>query len=473
MILVNSKNLEYNIAFRGGRVKELFEPNSVAIIGASNKPGKVGYVLVKNLIDSGFKGKIFPVNPKEKMILGLRCFPSILDIPETIDMALIAISAIRVPKVVEECGKKGVKLAVIFSAGFAEIGNVELERRIVEIAKDYGLRLLGPNCAGLIINKLNLHACMEARVNKGDLALAAQSGAFGALVISMVKSRGLGLSTFISYGNRADVDEADILQYFHEDEETKAIMMYIEGLRNGRQFIDIASKVTVQKPIIAIKVGKTPASMRAVTSHTGALAGEYRIYEAAFRKCGVYLVDDILELIEVSHILSRTRTILGNRVCIVTNSGGPGVLLTDYIEVKDLEVPQLSYSLRDKLSFLSPMCSTFNPVDLTADANAERYYEVLKVLSQSDECDYIAVIFIPPAYIDPLEVVKGLIDAWRDFGSKKPMAIYIGGEGTKEAINHAEKKGIPIAIDLKSLATSIHALKFRAQYLEKSLRHTN
>lgn len=454
-------------------MKKLFEPNSVAIIGASNKPGKVGYILVKNLIDSGFKGKVFPVNPREKMILGLRCFPSVLDIPEAVDMALIAISATKVPQVLEECGRKSVKLAVIFSAGFAEIGNVELERRIVEIANSYGLRILGPNCAGLIINKLNLHACMEARVNKGDLALAAQSGAFGALVISMVKSRGLGLSTFISYGNRADVDEADILQYFYEDEETKAIMMYIEGLRNGRKFIDIASKVVIQKPITAIKVGRTPASMRAITSHTGALAGEYRIYEAAFKKCGIYSVNDILELIEVSHILSRTGTTLGNRVCIITNSGGPGVLLTDYIEVKGLEVPQLSHSLRNKLSFLPPMCSTTNPVDLTADANAERYYEVLKTLSQSDECDYIAVIFIPPAYIDALEVVKGLVDAWRDFGSKKPIAIYIGGEGTEEAINYAEERGVPITIDLKSLATSIHALKFRAQYLKQSLSHTN
>ena len=454
-------------------MKEIFEPSSVAVIGASNKPGKIGYILVKNLIESRFGGKIFPVNPKEKIILGLKCFPSVLSISEPVDMALVAISATRVPPVIEDCGRKGIKLAVVLSAGFAEMGNVELEKRIVEIARKYNLRLLGPNCAGLIVNKLNLHACMEARVSKGDLALAAQSGAFGALIISMVKSRGLGLSTFISYGNRADVDEADILQYFYEDEETRAIMMYIEGLKDGRKFMNIASKVALQKPVVTIKVGRTPASMRAVTSHTGALAGEYKIYEAAFKKCGVYLVDEVVELVEVSHILSRTKPILGNKVCIVTNSGGPGVLLTDYIETKGLEVPQLSSHLRNKLSFLPPMCSTGNPIDLTADANAERYYEVLEILSKSDECNYIAIIFIPPAYINAVDVIKGIVDAWKDFGSKKPIAIYVGGEGVESAINYAEQEGIPITIDLKSLATSISALKFRAEYLKQTSRHIN
>ncbi|RLG64460.1 acetyl CoA synthetase, partial [archaeon] len=281
-------------------LSKLFNPSSIAIVGASRTPGKIGHEILKNLINGGYRGRIYPVNPKANEILGLKCYPSISSIDNSIDVAVICIPATLVPSVVEECGRKGVKFAIIISSGFSETGNRELEDKVVKIARKYGVRIIGPNCAGIICSRSNLYATFEPIVKRGNVAFISQSGALGGAILYQLIDEDKGLDIFVSIGNRADLMETEIMEYLGKDPEVKAILIYIEGLREGegRAFMKAAMKIVPKKPVIVLKAGTSKAGMRAVQSHTGSIAGSDLIYTYAFKQAGVIKVDSVTDALD-------------------------------------------------------------------------------------------------------------------------------------------------------------------------------
>ncbi len=424
-------------------IRPLFEPKSVAVVGASRNPAKTGYQILKNIVDAGFKGKIYPINPKAPEILGLKAYPSLLDVPDEVDLAVIVVPARFVPQVMEEAGKKGVKAAVIISGGFRETGTEEgreLERKLVETARKYGVRFLGPNCQGVNNPHKGLCASWPIITAKGPLAIVSQSGTVAATFEIWAENEGVGVSKMAALGNKADINELDLLEYLGEDPDTKAIGMYIEAVSDGRRFIEIASKVSPKKPIVILKSGRTESGAKAVASHTGSLAGSYNLYLAAFKKVGAIPVDSIEELYDVTKGLALLPKPRGNRVQIVTSSGGSGIISTDYVEMLGLRMAELSPQVRDALKQKLPSyCIVKNPLDLTGDADAERYDAALEELFKDDGIDIIITIFG-----DPISGASEVIKKWYLKG-KTIIPVYLGGgkvEEEEKAKMHS--MGIPV-----------------------------
>jgi len=334
------------------QLKSLFEPRAVAVIGASSKKGKIGYEILRNMVDGQFGGAIYPVNPHEEVILGLNVYRSISDVPDAVDTCIITVPPEVVPQVLLECGRKKVKGAVIISAGFSEIGNLELEKQVLESALKGGVRVIGPNCAGIINTEKRLYATIESRIAPGSIAFITQSGALGGAVLAWAREQRMGFSKFVSYGNRSDVDEAELLEYLSEDRQTRVIAVYIEGLRDGRRFIQVAKRVSMAKPILAIKSGYSSEGSRATLSHTGAMAGSDKIYDGAFRQAGIIRAEDVDDLLDMAKALSCQPPSRGDRIGVVTNSGGPGVMMVDALARLGLKAPESSAESRDKLAFL-------------------------------------------------------------------------------------------------------------------------
>ncbi|NPA99697.1 MAG: CoA-binding protein, partial [Crenarchaeota archaeon] len=319
-------------------IEKFFNPNSVAIVGASPKPGKVGNVILANF-KRRFKGRIYPVNPKHEEIMGLKCYPSIKDLPETPDLVVIAIPAPKVPQVLRDAGEKGVKAAIIISGGFRETGTEEgkrLEEEIVKISKEYGIRILGPNCLGIYDNWSGVDTFFlpdekMMRPPKGKISFISQSGAFASALLDWMAYRNIGISRAISYGNKIDVDDVDLLEFLAKDDKTGLIIMYLEGLKpgRGRLFIDKAKEVVQKKPIVIYKAGKTSRGSTAAASHTAALAGNYAIYKAAIKQAGLIEATSFDEIMDLSKILLTQPLMKGRKVYVVTDAGGVGVMLTD------------------------------------------------------------------------------------------------------------------------------------------------
>ena len=322
-------------------LEPMLKPKSVAIIGASKDPEKVGHVILENYVNAGYDGSLYAINKNaepNETILGVRTFKRISEIKERIDLAVIAVPAPIVPTVMEECGKAKVRTVVVVSGGFAEIGEVELQDKLASIARKYNMPTLGPNCLGVMdprsrIDTLFLPTYKLSRPQVGNVSFVSQSGAVGSTILDLISGEGFGLSKFISYGNAAHIDEVDILNYLMEDEETKVIVMYIEGVKRGKEFIEVAKKITKKKPVIVLKAGRTSEGMAAAHSHTAALAGNYEAYEAVFRQFGFVISEDISELLYYAKIFSTEPAPRGNRIAIITNGGGTGVLTTDAISV--------------------------------------------------------------------------------------------------------------------------------------------
>jgi acetyltransferase len=324
-------------------LKEFFEPKSVAVIGASTNPKKLGYSVLNNLVDGGYaaKGTIFPINLTAKEILGLTAYPTVLDVPGSIDLAVIVIPYTYVPDALRTCGEKGIPAVIVISAGFREAGKDGLERELelIEIAKQYGIRLIGPNCLGVIDTFTPLNASFSAGTPpKGPMAFMSQSGALGTAVLDISLAGRLGLSKFVSLGNKADVDEIDLLNAWRNDPNTRVIMIYSEGMANGQEFIKTARKVSAEKPIVAIKSGVTQSGSRAVSSHTGSLAGSEQAYHAAFRQAGVLRAESMQSLFDVSLALGYQPALNADQIAIITNAGGPGILATDALERSGLSL---------------------------------------------------------------------------------------------------------------------------------------
>jgi len=445
----------------------IFNAKSIAVIGASNRPGKIGFEIFRNIVEGGFQGKIYPINPKITELIGHTCYHTIKDVPDTVDLAVIVIPAPIIPEVLEQCGEKGVKGVIIISAGFSEVGNVELENKIVNIAKKYGIRIVGPNCAGIVNTHQNLFPTIEVRPPKGFIAFVSQSGALGGAILMKAKEEQFGISIFASYGNACDVNESDILEYLMEDENSKVVVIYIEAVKNGRRFIETSRKLSLKKPLIGIKAGKTEAGTRAVASHTGSLAGQEKIYEAAFKQAGIISVEDFDEMFDLSKVLLHQPPAKGDKIAIITNSGGPAVMLTDACETFGLKIPPTPEETKKKLSFLPSVCSLENPIDLVADASYERYRKTLETLVVENWVDGIIVVHVPPVWIDAREPAKAVVDVYKQGVNKPIIVCWMAGEPVKEAIKILEENNIPNFPTPRKAAKAMWALVERGKILKR------
>ena len=419
-----------------GDLDNFFYPKSVAVIGASNKFGKVGNALMHNL--KMFKGKVFPVNLNENKVLGIKAYKSVLDIKKNIDLGVIAIPEKGVYSVLEECGKKEIKNVIIITAGFGETGNNEGQNRLIQISKKYNIRILGPNNFGNVNPYIDLDTSFSKLTpEKGNIALISQSGALW-VYISQLSLGQFGFSIFSSLGNMIDVDFADIIEYLNNDKNTKVIVCYIETLKDGKKFMDICRKS--KKPIIAIKAGATQAGQQAALSHTGSLAGEIEIYKAAFKQCGVHLVETVEDAFDKAQFLVN-QNLKGNKTVIITNGGGLGVLCADYCAKNNLDVVKLPDSLIRHLD-LSHNWSRNNPIDLVGDADHTKYKEIFLKLEENNFFDNVIIILSQQEMIDVYKVSKEIVN-FRKRSKKNVVCCLVGiGENIDRAKKLLKENGI-------------------------------
>lgn len=380
-------------------LKAFVSPRSIAVIGASRSKGKLGHAVLSNVIESGFPGAIYPINPGSDEILGLPCYPNIDAVNGEVDLALIVIPAKFVLDILESCGKRGVGSVIIITAGFRETSHDGLvaERKMAEIANDYQMRILGPNCLGMIDTLIPMNASFAAGMpRRGKIAFMSQSGALCTSVLDIALAQDVGFSRFVSLGNKADLNEIDFLQAWAEDPESRVIMAYLEGIQDGARFIEVARQVSKKKPIIAIKSGTTSAGSRAVSSHTGTLAGSEQAYEAAFKQAGVIRAGSVEDLFDLAISFARQPVPPRDQVAVITNAGGPGIMASDAIERAGLNLAALSRETIDTLrDVLPPAASVINPVDVLGDALADRYRKALELVSADPNVGAIIVILTP------------------------------------------------------------------------------
>lgn len=383
-------------------LKPFFRPRSVAVVGASREPGSLGHRLLDCLLRGGFRGPIYPVNPTADQLAGLRTYPSVLAIPEPVDLAIVAVPPKAVLSVVEECGRKGIGAVVVITAGFAEIGadGRELQDRLVALTREQGLRLIGPNCLGLVATApdIQLNATFVPFFPlAGTMAVSSDSGALGLAVVVAAARLGMGISSFVSVGNRADVSSNDLLEYWEEDAATRLILLYLESFGNPRRFARIARRVSHRKPIVAVKAGRTRSGQRAAGSHTAALAAGDVPVDALFHQTGIIRADTLEEMFALAALLDGQPLPEGRRVAIVTNAGGPAILCADACEAGGLLVPEFSEKTQaDLAAFLPRAAGLKNPVDMIASATAEQYHQALDVVLRSAEVDALIVIYVSP-----------------------------------------------------------------------------
>jgi acetyl coenzyme A synthetase (ADP forming)-like protein len=391
-----------------------FRPRSVAVVGASRDPAKLGYAVVRNLVEGGYAafGKIYPINPKADTILDLKTYPSILDVPGQIDLAVIVIPYPHVPDAMRECGEKEIPAAVVISAGFREAGKegLERERELTEIAKTHNIRLIGPNCLGVIDTFTPLNASFAADTPpKGPMAFMSQSGALGIAILDWALGGQLGFSKFVSLGNKADVNEIDLLEAWADDPDTNVILVYSEGLPDGQAFIRTAREASKKKPIVAVKSGVTASGSRAVSSHTGSLAGSEQAYAAAFKQAGVLRAQSMEELFDFAMAFAYQPVPPGDRIAIVTNAGGPGILAADAIEHAGMALARFKLDTIHALEgYLPDAASAANPVDLLGDALADRYAFALEKVAADPNVDGLLVILTPQATINVEEAAEAI-----------------------------------------------------------------
>ena len=429
---------------------KMFRPNSVAVIGASNKEGKVGNAIMKSLMKK-FKGDIFPVNLKEQEILGKKVYSSVKDINNNVDLAVIAIPAEYVPNAVEECGEAGIKNIIIVSAGFREAGRQDLEEELKKNAERYNIRVIGPNCLGVYDSKIGLDTIFnpperQSRPKEGDIAFLSQSGAFGAAMLDWFSESDVGLSKFVSYGNRVDVDEADLINYLDNDPDTRIITYYIEGVKDGRKFMKAAQNCS--KPIVALKSGRTSAGSSAAASHTASLAGKDEIYDAAFKRSGIIRVKTVRELINLARALSSQPFAKGDKIAIVTNGGGVGVMCTDSLVWNNLELAELTKDTNNKFKeavrngVIPEHASLNNPIDIIGDATPDRYKTAMDIVLEDNNVNglIVAFLFQSPALSE--DIISKTAEMKKH--GKPIVAIAPGGKFADQIAHKIEEKGIPV-----------------------------
>ncbi|MDP3011258.1 MAG: acetate--CoA ligase [Candidatus Hydromicrobium sp.] len=429
-------------------LRNFFCPDSVAVIGASREEEKVGHIILDNIINSGYKGKLFPVNPKADEIHGIKCYPSVLNVPGDIDLAIIVIPAQFVLQVLEECSKKNTKWSIIISAGFKETGieGAKRERQLIEKAKDYGIRILGPNCLGIIDTKCPINATFSPNMPPmGKIGFISQSGALGTAILDWAKTNKIGFSKFVSLGNKADISENDLFDDWENEKDTEVITAYLEGVKYGREFIRISSKVSKKKPIIVIKSGNTDAGARAVSSHTGTLAGSAKAYEAAFKQAGIIRANTIRDLFNYAKAFSYQPLPKGKKVAIITNAGGPGIMATDECEKSDILLASLEKETIDGLKeFLPEAANFYNPIDILGDALADRYKKTLEVVIKDNNVNAIVILLTPQAMTQPLKTARAIVEVIENSGkSITVLTSFMGGSEVEKAVKFLAEKNIP------------------------------
>ncbi|HUN23021.1 MAG TPA: acetate--CoA ligase [Anaerolineales bacterium] len=429
-------------------LKNFFSPNSVAVIGASTSPDKLGYAVVRNLVDSGFakRASVYPINPKADEIIGLKAYPTVMAIPDEVDLAVVVIPYPQVPAAIRECGQKGITAAIIISAGFREAGmeGVEREQELLAVARSYGIRLIGPNCLGVIDTVSLLNASFAAgSPPTGPMAFMSQSGALGTAILDWAQAGQLGLSKFVSLGNKADVNEIDLLEAWGADPSTNVILIYCEELPKGPKFIETARRISKIKPIVAIKSGTTDAGSRAVSSHTGSLAGSEQAYQAAFRQAGVLRAESMEDLFDMARAFAYQPMLKGERIAIITNAGGPGILATDALERSGLSLARLKPETKLKLQqFLPSAASAANPVDVLGDARADRYRFALETVAADPNVDGILVLLTPQAMTEIEAVAHDTVAVAKQVG-KPVFGCFMGASKVLAGIEILTKGGVP------------------------------
>ena len=431
-------------------IEYIISPRSIAVVGATNRPGSVGLAVFRNILTAGFQGVLYPVNPKWKSVQSVKAYPKLMDIPDEVDLAVIIVPAEMACSVLEEAGQKQVKGAIIVSAGFKEVGGhgVELENYVKEVIAKYGIRLVGPNCLGVINNNENvrMNASFATKMPKhGNIAFISQSGALCTAVLDYAEGRDIGFSKFISFGNKADVNETDLLRYLKDDPDTDVILMYLEDITNGREFLETAREITWQahKPILAVKSGRSAEGARAAASHTGALVGSDNAYDAIFYQSGILRVEGIAELFNRAVAFAKQPIPKGNRIAIVTNAGGPGIMATDAAIRHNLNIATLSDETKQKLKKeLPPTASIENPVDVIGDATHERYEAAIRYVLEDEGVDGAIVILSPQAMTDIMETAEIVPRVAKDI-DKPVLCSFMGIVDVSEGIKYLEKNGIP------------------------------
>ncbi len=435
---------------RSRELDELFRPASVAVIGASNTPGKVGTSLFRNILQAGFRGVAYPVNPSWKSVSGVRCYPGVEDLPEAPDLGVVIVPAPAVPDVVDQLGKIGTRGLVIISAGFREVGGagLALEQEVVRRAQRYSMSLVGPNCFGVLNTHpdVSLNATFSENLpSRGNIAFVSQSGALCAGILAYGVAERIGFSRFVSVGNRAGIDENDLLHSLGKDPATRVILLYVESLANGRKFLEAAREVTEQKPVLVIKSGRTAAGERAARSHTGSLAqsGRDQLYDALFEQSGVLRADTLGDLFRMAKIFASSLRLDGPRLAILTNSGGPGIVAADAAIRNGLELPAPSDSARAELALRLPKIAALsNPLDMTADVGADQYRETLRTLLANPEVDGALVIATPTGTMTGELVAQAILDAKRS-SEKAVVACLFGLTDLSHEVEFLEGQGVP------------------------------
>jgi len=429
----------------------IFNPQSVAVLGVTRTPGTVPYDIFYNILASGYKGVLFPVAPGKRSISAVPAYRYVTDIPGPVDLAVIVFPAQVVERAIAECGEKGIRSAIIISAGFREVGprGLERERRVKDLCAAHGIAMVGPNCLGVINTDpaTVLNASFARKMPaQGRIAFLSQSGALCTAVLDYARGKSIGFSKFVSFGNKAGVTEIDLLDYLHRDEQTDVILLYLEELRNGRALIDAARRITRgdhPKPILAIKSGRTPQGADAASSHTGSLAAEDAICEAVFRDAGIIRVNSIEDLFNTATLLAYQPMPAGNRVAIVTNAGGPGVMATDAAVGYGLEIPRFDAATTEKLqAALPPAAHTKNPVDVIGDARADRYMSALEAVLDDPNVDQVLVILTPQSMTDIDDIARGIVQVHQQ--TDKPIACsFMGASDVAPGVDILQNAHIP------------------------------
>jgi acetyl coenzyme A synthetase (ADP forming)-like protein len=425
----------------------IFRPRSVAIVGASNRKQSIGHEILRNLVDFEFAGPLYPVNPKAPVVRSMKAYKRVGDIPGPVDLAVIVVPSSKVLGIVDECGKKGVRGVVVITAGFKEVGaeGIALEAKLARRVERHGMRMVGPNCMGVLNTEpdVRLNATFAAATPaRGNVGFISQSGALGEAILADATRIGLGVAMFVSMGNKTDVAGNDLLEYWEHNDDIQAILMYLESFGDPRRFIELARRITRKKPIITVKAGRTAAGARAASSHTGSMVGLDIATEALLEQSGVLRVGSLQEMFVQASALARQTVPKGDRVAIVTNAGGPGILCTDACIGLGVKMAELSKGTMKALRrVLAPEASVANPVDMIASADASRYRAALDLVKKDPGVDGIIAIFVSPIMIDAYEVALAIAEAAD--GSKPVLSVFMGKQRSAEGVAKLKEHGVP------------------------------
>ncbi len=442
----------------------MMEPKSVAVVGASDNPKKIGHIILQNFIDMGYSGKLYPVNVNSTgHISGLKSYRKVSEIGNSVDFVVIAVPAEAVPSVLDDCGTARAKSVLVVSSGFSEIGNTTLQGQLARKAGKYGFALLGPNCLGVMnmrsrINTMFLPLYKLDTPKLGGVSFASQSGAIGSTVMDMVANEGFGIAKFISYGNAADLDEVDILDYLSKDEDTKVVIFYLEGVKRGREFLEAAKRVTKRKPVVVIKGGMTAAGAGAVHSHTASLSGSYEAYKAIFKQSGIIQAESLDDLLGFAKVFESEEPPKGSSVAVITNGGGAGVLAADAIYNNGLVIPQLSKSTAKALrKEMPPIVNIRLPLDIAGDADDRRFEAALNAIGSDPAVDMLMVISLFQTPGADSSVAAALINYKSE--SRKPLVVVSpGGSYTLEHRRMMESSDVPVYASPETAARALAAL---------------